>query len=138
MSVRILSHREKVRLDKLLVEFRRMGDEIVRFRDLREALAAEIAPLLCPFIVGDQVYVQRPSQAFHEPHGICEVVEVFAIPKSGDFANYSSRPNYEFRVRQVLKSGGLGKRLYSAHLPKSWRRVAEPKLSLKTKRRIKR
>lgn len=132
MAVRILSRREKARLDKLLAEFRRMGDEIVRLRDLREVLAAEIAPLLCPFVVGERVHTQRPSKAFHEPHGICEVVEVFAIPKSGDFANYSSRPGYKFRVRQVLKSGGLSKRLYTIHLPQYWRKLQS---SSKLKRR---
>jgi hypothetical protein len=123
MSNRVLSKREQAQLKKLLARYHYLGDEIYRFKEEREALAQEIVQFTCPFKIGDRVCVPRRNKFSTEPKGICEVVEIFAATHRYDIDDRLTQPVYLFRVKQVLKNGGLSQRTYTAHSPSVWQKV---------------
>lgn len=124
MKRRLLSRREDSKFKKLLAQYHKFGDEIIRCNQLREAVAHEIAQLICPFQVGEKVYAPKSTKFSRQPQGLCEVVEIFAVVFSQEIDQHLTQPQYRFRVKRVLKNGSLSQRIYTAFWPDHWSKAS--------------
>lgn len=120
MKRRLLSRQQEKELKKLLVEYHKYGDEVIRCKHLREIVGHKIAQLICPFEIGQQVYAPKPTKFSRYPQGLCQIVEVFAVVFPVEIDQHLTQPQYRFRVKRVLKDGSLGKRTYTAFWPDHW------------------
>lgn len=121
MKHRLLSKQEAAKHKKLLEQYHKLGDEIIRCKHLRETTSHKIAQLICPFRVGDRVYGPKPTKFSSSPKGLCEVIEIFAVIFPFEIDQHLTQPHYRFRVKKVLKNGKLSQRTYTAFWPDHWR-----------------
>jgi hypothetical protein len=118
-----LSLEEEALLEDLIFRYRELGQQIRHFQELKAEVAKQIVTFLCPFKVGDLVYVIKPNKRFNEPEGICQVVEVVPIGHNSSDESYQKQPHFTFTVRKLLKSGQLSSITHTTYMPSRWRKV---------------
>lgn len=118
-----LSLEEETLLEDLLFKYRELGQQIHHFQELKAEVAKKIVTFMCPFKVGDLVYVIKPNKRFNEPEGICQVVEVVPIGHNSSDESYQKQPHFTFTVRKLLKSGQLSSIAHTTYMPSRWCKV---------------
>ena len=118
-----LSPEQEVLLEELILEYREIGEQIREMRELRARVAKELVKLLCPFKIGERVYVQKPIKRFNEPVGVCQVVDIIPIGHNGDAPSHQKQPDFTFTVRKVLSSGQLSQISHTTYMPSRWRKA---------------
>jgi hypothetical protein len=118
-----LSPEQEVLLEELILKYREVGEQIREMQELRARIAKELVKLLCPFKIGEQVYVQKPIKRFNEPVGICQVVDIIPIGHNSIASSYQDQPGFTFTVRKVLSSGELSQLTHTTYMPSRWRKA---------------
>lgn len=118
-----LSPEQEVLLEELILKYREVGEQIREMQELRATVAKELVKLLCPFKIGEQVYVQKPIKRFNEPVGICQVVDIIPIGHNSNTSSYQDQPGFTFTVRKVLASGELSQLTHTTYMPSRWRKA---------------
>lgn len=118
-----LTPAEEEAMEVLLARYQQLGEEIQQHKILREEVAKQLVHYLCPFKIGQQVYIPKPSKHLKEPKGKCQVVEVLPLGHASAEGESLERPSYYFKVRKVLSNGTLSNLSHTTHMPGRWRSV---------------
>lgn len=118
-----LNQEQEILLEELILKYRELGQQIKHYQELRTEVAKQIAQLICPFKIGDLVFVPKPNKRFNEPEGVCQVVEIIPIGHNSDAESYQNQPKYIFTVRKILKSGQPSSITYTTYMPSRWCKV---------------
>lgn len=118
-----LSLEQEAFLEELILKYRELGEQIKHYQELKAGIAKQIAELICPFKIGDLIYVPKPIKRFNEPEGVCQVVDIIPLGHNSDATSYQNQPGYIFTVRKILKSGELSSITHTTYMPNRWRKV---------------